>query len=269
MFSRIRDKIPWCIVAVFFIVCLILGVAIVFSIFQKASLSAFLTVDEHAGQLRAALWNTFILFLLSCFFQLSIAFVGTLVVHKIPSSLKVLLVIPYVSGVVAPTFSIYVFFSPALGPLHYGLLGTEVGARLIIALLDSWQWSGILLLACIFKLEQTPQEQFDQIRLEGIPRLRAWLVIIWPKIRGVVQLFIAVRALDWFRKFDTVRLLFSEGGPGYGGETVGMYISRNYFFGGKEESFAALLLLLQMIILAILLYLFFLRKLTGWLDYEE
>jgi ABC-type sugar transport system permease subunit len=265
------DDIPKYIVKIFFFVCLILGLSIFFSVLKSiiiAPLSTYHNIIEHLGQIRSSLKNTAVLFLVSFFFQSSIVFFGTLAVHKIPAPIKILISIPYVAGVVAPAFSFYVFFSSALGPLHIGLLGTETGTRFIIAVLDTWQWAGILLLACIFKLEQIPESHFEQAHLEGISRLRTWALIIWPKIRGVIGIFFIVRALDWFRKLDTVKLILLDGGPGYVGDSIGMYISRNYYF-SKEPSYAALLLLVQMILLAWALARVFRWKLTGWLDDEE
>jgi ABC-type sugar transport system permease subunit len=218
-----------------------------------------------------ALKNTAILFVSSFAVQLGIAVLGTYWIHNVSAPVKVLLVVPYAAGVVAPAFSIYVFFSSALGPLdalNVGVLGTKAGATIVIALLDSWQWTGILLLACFFKLEQVPESHFEQARLEGVSRYGAWRRIVWPAINGVVLLFFLIRALDWFRKVDTVKALFDQGGPGYAAETVGMYIARNYFF-ADDQSFAAFLVLLQLVLLGLMLSLVFRFWLTRWLGDEQ
>lgn len=264
------DDAPRYIVVIFFSVCLILFLSILLAVLQsilRAPLSA-LNSDDY-GQLWIALKNTAILYGYSAILQTTIAFFGTLVVHKVSPLVKALLIIPYATGVVAPAFSIYVFCSPALGPLRTGPLATEFGARAAIAFLDSWQWAGILLLACFFKLEQIPASQFEQARIEEISRLRTWTLVVWPKIRGIVGLFFVIRALDWLRKVDAVKVLFGEGGPGYVMDTVGLYISRNYFFDSNKESYAALLLLLQMFFMAILLTRILRGNLKGWLDDVE
>lgn len=59
-----------------------------------------------------------------------------------------------------------------------------------------------------------------------------------------------VRGIDWARKVDTIKAIFGEGGPGTVVETIGMYVTRYYYFSGGT-SYAAGLALLQIIILGI------------------
>lgn len=265
------DDVPVLIVVFFSGVCFILGVAITLALVFNVWESWFLIPHKffmYYKQIISALKNTAVLFILSFALQCVIAIICTYWIHKVPAWVKILLVTPYAAGVVAPAFSMYVFFSSALGPLNNGLLDTERGAYLVIALLDTWQWTGILLFACFFKLEQVSEAHFEQARLEGVSRLRVWWQIVWPAISGVVGLFFLVRAFDWFRKIDTVKVLYGAGGPGYVAETIGMYISRNYYF-NHEQGFAAFLALLQIIFLGIFLTIVFRGSLTRWLRNGE
>jgi ABC-type sugar transport system permease subunit len=256
--TRNLDELPRLIVKIFFIVCGILGFAIIYALmnsFWEFPMRAILRLFGDSIKLKEALYNTLYIFMISFVIQALLVFLLTISIHRVSPLIKILLVVPYATGVLATAFSFYVFLSPALGPFDdINILGKH--ARLIIALVDAWQWSGILLLACYFKLEKVPDSHFEQARLEGISRFRAWRVIVLPEIIGVVSLFFLIRLLDWLRKIDVVKVLYNQGGPGYIVETIGMYIHQNYYF-INERSYAALLALIQLILLGFLLVLVF------------
>jgi ABC-type sugar transport system permease subunit len=271
---RNLDDLPALIVLLFLALCAVLGGAILIALFRLwftsplAPLHKAIADTPHFWQ---ALKNTTVLFIGSFALQLFFAILGTFWVRSVPAAVKVLLVLPYAVGVVAPAFSLYVFLSPALGPLSsfsFAISDNPLGARLVVVFLDSWQWTGILLLACFFKLEQLPDSHFELARLERASRLRIWTKIVWPTINGVVLLFFFVRAIDWFRKVDTVKVPFGQGGPGYSVETLAMYVSQNYYYSGGRN-YAAFLTLVQMVLLGLMLMIVFRVRIRGWLTDEE
>lgn len=271
---RNLDELPALIVILFLALCAILGGAILVGLIRlwlTSPLASFQKAIADTPHFWQALKNTTFLFICSFALQLFFAILGTYWVRSVPGVVKVLLVLPYAVGVVAPAFSLYVFLSPALGPfssLNFAVLDHPLGARFVVVFLDSWQWTGILLLACFFKLERLQDSQFELARLERVSRLRIWTKIVWPTISGVVLLFFIVRGIDWFRKVDTVKVPFGEGGPGYSVETLAMYVSRNYYY-DNGRSYAAFLTLLQIIFLGLMLFVVFRVSIRGWLTDEE
>lgn len=249
-----RDTWPRLVVWVFFFSCSALGIAIVLALLTKAwkiSLISSLLKVGSDEKLLSALKNTLILFLLSLFVQFLAVFMATMYIRKIPKYLEVLLILPFAAGLIAPSFSLFVFLSSALGPMNLGILGNPIGARAIIVLIDTWQWVGIILLVSFIRLKSVSLDQYDQARLEGISRFRCWLFLTWPSIRYVFVLYSAVRAIDWLRKVDSIKAIFGEGGPGYACETLGLYISKLYFQPDPDPFYAAFLTILQIIILGI------------------
>ena len=268
------DELPALIVLLFLALCAVLGGAILIALIRlwfTSPIAPFHKAIADIPHFWQALKNTTFLFICSFALQLFFAILGTYWVRSVPATVKVLLVLPYAVGVVAPAFSLYVFLSPALGPLSsldFGVLDHALGARLVVIFLDSWQWTGILLLACFFKLEQLPDSHFELARLERASRLRIWTKIVWPAIKGVVLLFSFIRAIDWFRKVDTVKVPFGQGGPGYSVETLAMYVSQNYYY-ADGRNYAAFLTLLQILLLGLMLVVVFRVRIRGWLTDEE
>lgn len=265
------DELPRFIVIGFLAVCAILGIAILGRlayVWLSDPLVAFQKALADTPHLWEALKNTGLLFIYSFGVQLFFAIIGTCWVRRVGGFVKVLLVLPYAVGAVAPAFALNVLISPALGPLNFSLLDHPQGARFAVILLDSWQWTGILLLACFIKLETLHESHFELARLERISRIRVWTKIVWPAIKGVLLLFFIIRGIDWFRKVEAVRALLGEGGPGYSVETLTMYVSRNYYY-ANGQSYAAFLALLQMTVLGLMLFALFRIRVRGWLTDEE
>lgn len=251
------DQIPRYVLVVFSAICLVLGIAIVLSLTEKAfnpSLIKNLGRIVEDTQLAEAIKHTAILFLISTIFQIVLTILITIHLRSTYNWIKPLLVVPYATGVIAPAFSLYVLLSPALGPFQINILGTYLGAVVVIVLIDTWQWLGVLLLACFLILEQIPQAHFEQAQLEGIARFSRWWLIAWPELRKVIILYVAVRLIDWVRKIDVIKAIFGEGGPGHSVETVGIYIVKIYYQSGGQ-GYAALLSLLQIAILGFFLVL--------------
>jgi len=187
---------------------------------------------------------------MSVSFQALIAILCTIYFHSIPNKIKPILVLPYATGVVAPAFALKVAVTSSIGPLHLNLLGDSLGAASMIALIDTWQWVGILLLACLQKCEQIPYANFEQAAIEGISKYRRWWLVTRPEIQNIILFYCVIRFIDWIRKVDVIKALFGQGGPGYSVETIGMYIIRIYYNAG-ETGYASFLSLLQILVLGV------------------
>jgi ABC-type sugar transport system permease subunit len=120
----------------------------------------------------------------------------------------------------------------------------------VLVFVDTWQWLGVLLVASYLQLGEIPAEHFEQAELEGFGRLRRWHLLVWPRLRPVIGLYVCIRAVDWIRKADVIRAFFGQGGPGMSVETFGLYIARLSFQTG-DHGYAALLVILQLIILGV------------------
>mgnify|MGYP006283653789 FL=1 len=216
--------------------------------------------DKDVGFLRRALDDpvlagamsrTMALFAVSAFLQVAIAIGWTIVIRRLGNVIKILLLLPYALGVIAPALALYALLSSILGPFDANILGTPAGAFASIVIIDVWQWVGIVLLACTLRTERIPNAAFEQATLQGLGRIEQWRLLVLPKLIPVVLLFLCVRFIDWLRKLDSIRAMFGEGGPGSAVETLGIYLYRSYFQSANQD-YSIFLLLMQIVLLGVL-----------------
>lgn len=208
-------------------------------------------------QLSQALLNTGILFALSVGMQLFICGLGSTVVTSARPIALALLLIPYATGVLAPAFAFFVLISTGVGPLDFSLANSAWSQRFIVALIDTWEWIGILLVAMFLQLNRIPRSYFQLADLEGIGWWKRWRLIVWPQLRIVFAMYTTFRLLDWLRKVDFARAIFDRGAGG-SLETIAMYIQRVHLQSAPsldanttqfQDTYSNFLVLLQVLVL--------------------
>jgi len=225
------------------------GIASIFflanDILSSNNITNFFLRFLNDDTVKFTLGNTFYLWIISLLIQFSLLFASTMFIRHISMAIRILLLIPFACGSIAPALSFYIFFSTALGPITgKSLLDMHWGARAIIATIDAWQWTGILFIATYSLLDRLPQSIFEQCTLERINLVQQWKFIVFPQIKWMIGLYSLFKFLDWLRKIDTIQAIFDSGGPGHSVETFSMYVSKLYF--GSDSSYASTLIFLQL-----------------------
>lgn len=217
----------------------------------------FVAAAIHDDQLYVALRNTAVLFAISVGLQLFIASVASGILTSISPRAMAFLLLPYACGVVAPAFALSVFLSTGIGPFDVAYADSVFAQRIAIALLDTWQWVGVLLVAVFLQINQIPRSFFQLADLEGMKVFKRWRLIVWPQIRSVFLFYVVFRALDWLRKSDVIIATFDRGAAG-ALQTIAMYINQIRFqsasqISGSEtvigDPYSSFLVLCQVIIL--------------------
>jgi ABC-type sugar transport system permease subunit/ABC-type glycerol-3-phosphate transport system permease component len=228
-----------------------LGALLTFSLLFSASNPerAIKALIQENG-VRGYIYNTLLLYVLSISIQVCTLLIGTLLVRRTALITKLILILPFATGSVAPASGFYILFSPQLGPFSTEwFLASPAGARLLIAIIDSWQWTGMLLFLGFTLVERIPSSQFEQAILEGISRLQRWKLVVWPMISRLLFIYAVIKLMDWLRKFEMIKFLFGEGGPDESVETFAMHAAKRYSDFGKS-TYALFIALLLVIILA-------------------
>lgn len=258
--SKKWELCPRILFGFFVFFCALMGVGIILPLLINVlNPSIFYNINKLYADInvRYAIVNTCLIYVYSISTQLIIAIVVTIYFHyqKISGLIKLLLVTPYAMGVVSPAFSMNVLFSSSLGPFNIDIYSLPFSIRYYLALIDTWQWLGVLLLFCFLAIEKIPRNHYEQARLEQISRVKRWWIITRPNIQSVLLIYTFIRFLDWIRKVDLVKAVYGEGGPGNLAETIGVYIVHMYYHEGGE-GYASLLSIIQIIVLGSLLTLF-------------
>jgi ABC-type sugar transport system permease subunit len=251
MRSGLIDKISARIDQLAFITLILLGITVVaillYSVGNPRQVIVEISKDQNAIISYAS--NTFYLFTISIVIQLLFFFVGTLYVRRLTIFAKLALILPFITGTIAPAIGFYTFLASQIGPFQTAwFIGDPVGARTLIALVDAWQWTGVLLFFAFACTERIPAAHFEQATLEGISRLQQWLLIVWPAVSRTLAIYVAFKIFDWARKFEIIQNLFGKGGPDEAVKTFAMHAATRFYDHGME-SYASGLALIQLLFL--------------------
>lgn len=138
---------------------------------------------------------------------------------------------------VVPAVAGYMFFMlfQSGGPVN-DVLSTLLGMRISIAWLsdptlalaavmiaDIWQWTPLMFLILLAGLVGVPQDQIRAATLLGAGPWQRFVTIVIPKMKTIIIIALAIRAIENFKIFDTLYIM-TGGGPGVATETISVYI---------------------------------------------
>lgn len=123
-------------------------------------------------------------------------------------------------------------FDPTLGILSY--LSQAVGGPPItwtsdpnmvipaLAMVDTWQWTPLIMLIVLAGLAALPQEPYEAARIDGAGEWRILFSITLPLLKPVILTAAMFRLIDCIKTFDII-MIITAGGPGYSSETLNLY----------------------------------------------
>lgn len=154
-------------------------------------------------------------------------FVGKRVLYSI--LLMPMMVVPAVAG-----YMFYMLFQSG-GPINgmiAGLIGRDAAipwlnrewlAMTAVMAADVWQWTPLMYLILLAGLLGVPDDQMRMATLLGADRWARFRFIVLPRIRRILIIAVAIRAIEIFKIFDTLYIM-TGGGPGTATETISVYI---------------------------------------------
>jgi multiple sugar transport system permease protein len=97
-----------------------------------------------------------------------------------------------------------------------------------VIIVDVWQWTPLMMLILLAGLLAVPQDQLTAAMMLGANRWQRFRHISLPRIKGVITIALALRAIEAFKLFD-VPFIMTRGGPGTTTETVSYFIYKKTF----------------------------------------
>ena len=101
-------------------------------------------------------------------------------------------------------------------------------AMLSVIAVDVWQWTPFVFLVLLAGLQAIPQEPYEAALIDGSSRWQTFWNVTLPLLKPAILIVLLLRTMDLLRVFDQIFIL-TEGGPGFGTETVSLYIYRTAF----------------------------------------
>lgn len=132
----------------------------------------------------------------------------------------------------------------------------------VLALVDTWQWTPLVMLIVLAGLAALPQEPYEAAKLDGAGEVRILFSITLPLLRPVIVVAAMFRLIDSIKTFDII-MVITNGGPGYASETLNLY-SFNQSLSFLHIGYgSALLVWLSIMIFAITMILTAIRRKGG------
>ncbi|NUB93683.1 sugar ABC transporter permease [Haloterrigena sp. SYSU A121-1] len=116
---------------------------------------------------------------------------------------------------------------------------------------DVWQWTPLVVLVIFAGLQSVPDDIQEAAVMDGAPRWRRFVDIVFPYLKSLIVLVLIIRVVDALRVFAKVYIL-TRGGPSNATNVISMEMYRTAFrfsnFG--QASAMAISLLVVVLILA-------------------
>ncbi|WP_222914836.1 sugar ABC transporter permease [Natrinema sp. SYSU A 869] len=120
-----------------------------------------------------------------------------------------------------------------------------------VVMTDVWQWTPLVVLVIFAGLQSVPSDIQEAAVMDGAPRWRQFVDIVFPYLKSLIVLVLIIRVVDALRVFAKVYIL-TRGGPSNATNVISMEMYRTAFrfsnFG--QASAMAVSLLVVVLILA-------------------
>jgi multiple sugar transport system permease protein len=157
------------------------------------------------------------------------------------------------------TFGWYHWLFESLGLLgERSILGSVDTALWGVVLVDTWQWTPLIVLIVLAGLKRVPQDQMEANMVDGAGPLRNFFAIALPNIYPFLLIAILLRFMDNFRFIDAL-LRLTGGGPANSTKILPIYlfeVSFTNFDLGYGAAIAVTLLVVTIVIGMVLVRLF-------------
>ncbi len=152
--------------------------------------------------------------------------------------LRTLAILPMVATPVAISLIFVMMYHPTLGVLNYFLTSLGLPPNLwtydastvlpALAIVDTWQWTPLIMLIVLAGLATLSEEQFEAARIDGASRFQTFLFITLPQLRAVIVVAVVFRLIDSLKTFDSI-FVMTGGGPGEASQTLNLYLYSQAF----------------------------------------
>ncbi|MDB5052483.1 MAG: hypothetical protein JWM44_533 [Bacilli bacterium] len=174
---------------------------------------------------------------------------------------RTVMLMPYVSNIVAISIIFNVIFSPYDGPINAVLKGMGiihppmwlVDSTLSLpmaALIASWHSLAFQIIVFLAALQSVPAEMYESATIDGANGWRKFTSITLPMISPTTFFLITTSLIRSFQNYDLIRNL-TNGGPGVDTKVVAFNIYEEAFLFGHFSKSAAEAVLLFVIIMVI------------------
>ena len=232
-----------------------------------------LFTDERFGW---AVLRTLYFTALAVFFPVVLGIAAAVCFHRnfpLRGLARTVFILPMMATPVAIALVWTMMFHPQLGVLNYLLTAVglppsawsydAVSVIPSLVLVETWQWTPLVMLIVLGGLASLPLEPYEAARLDGASSWQCFRHISLPLVWPHVVVALVIRTIDALKAFDLI-FVISNGGPGTSSETVNIFLYLQAFSFYNLGYAASVTVVFFVIILLISLVLFSARQQEQW-----
>lgn len=187
---------------------------------------------------------------------------------------RTLLLLPVVATPVAVGLVWLLLFEPTIGFINYSLgvlhlppqrwLASPLEVIPSLVLIDVWQWTPMITLLALAGLTVLPADPVEAAEVDGATPWQVLALVTLPLLRPTIVAAVMLRSIDALKTFDIIYTT-TQGGPGFGSETLNIYVFTTAFGYFRMGAAAALLVVFFLIVLGVTVALARVRR-AGWAE---
>jgi multiple sugar transport system permease protein len=166
-----------------------------------------------------------------------------------------------------PSFGLYTYLVNQVGLfLNEPILGNPTSAMVSLILMDTWQWTPLVVLIVLARLKSIPTQLYEAARVDGATGLTQFRYVTLPLLKPAIAIALLLRSMDLMRYFAKV-FITTGGGPSNSTKIIGYYVYQQVlrFFNLGFGSATAVV----MLVVTILMGLFFVEAIMGGAGDDE
>ncbi|PSP44719.1 sugar ABC transporter permease [Halobacteriales archaeon QH_6_64_20] len=144
-----------------------------------------------------------------------------------------------------PTFGLYTYLMNQIGLfIDQPILGDPNSAMAAVILMDTWQWTPLIVLIILARLKSIPQHLYEAAQVDGATGFTQFRYVTLPLLKPAIAIALLLRSMDLMRYFAKV-FITTGGGPSNTTKIIGLYLYEQAlrFFNLGYGSAAGLVLL--------------------------
>lgn len=121
-------------------------------------------------------------------------------------------------------FGLYAFILHQFGLFtSEPILANEATALPMVIIMDTWQWTPLVVLIVLARLKSVPQQLFEAASIDGANSWQTFRYVTYPLIKPAIGIALLIRSMDLLRFFDKI-FITTGGGPADATKVIGMFV---------------------------------------------
>ncbi|RBI64465.1 sugar ABC transporter permease [halophilic archaeon] len=166
-----------------------------------------------------------------------------------------------------PSFGLYTWILNQFGLFtNTPILGSKSSALVAVIVMDTWEWTPLVVLIVLAGLKSIPQQLYEAARVDGATALTEFRYVTLPLLKPALAIALLLRSMDLMRYFTKI-FITTGGGPANATKIIGFLVyeqSLRFYNLGYGSALG-----IGMLVVTILLGMFFVESVMGGAGDDE